>query len=382
MTAGTLQRRVRDAVLLPAISLVCGFAVAAVAVVLSGASPVDAFVALFQGAFTNKNALPETLVATIPYVFLGLAVATGFRAGLFNIGADGQFYLGAAFGVFVGYSVHGVPGLVHVPMAMLAGMLGGFLWAAVPGILKARFGAHEVITTIMLNYTAYLLTDWLINNRGPMADLHASAPKTPFIDPTAQLPVLWPGTRLHLGLVIALLAVPVVWFLLERTTIGFRIRAVGLNATAARAAGISVGWTMVTVMGVSGALAGLAGADEVLGVSHFMPASYSIGYGFDAIAVALLARSNPWAIVPAAFLLGAMRSGSGFMQLQTQVSSDLVSIVQATVIMFVAAPLLVRWIFRLREVPAAPVQIAEAGGLAGAAHGAVPPATSLEETTP
>jgi general nucleoside transport system permease protein len=377
---GALVRgRFRDAVLLPAISLLCGFAVAAIAVLLSGANPIEAFVALFQGAFTNRNALPETLIATIPYIFLGLAVAIGFRAGLFNIGAEGQFYLGAIFGVFAGFSVHGVPGIVHIPLGIAAGMLGGFLWGSVPGILKARFGAHEVITTIMLNYVAFLLTDYLINNKGPLADTRASAPKTPFIDPSAQLPILLPGSRLHMGLILALLAVPLVWFLLERTTVGFRIRAVGLNSTAARAAGISVGWTLVTVMGISGALAGLAGADEVLGVSHFMPPSFSVGYGFDSIAVALLARSNPWGILPAAFLFAAMRSGAGFMQLQTQVSADLISIVQATVIMFVAAPLLVRWIFHLREVPAAPVHIAEAGGLAGAAAGTAP-ASSLEET--
>ena len=373
------SRRLRDAVLLPVISLLCGFAVASIVVVLSGANPIDAFVALFQGAFTNRNAVPETLIATIPYIFLGLGVAVGFRAGLFNIGAEGQFYLGAVFGVFVGFNLHGLPGIVHIPVAFLAGMFGGFLWASIPGVLKARFGAHEVITTIMLNYVAFLLTDYLINNKGPLADKHATAPKTPFIDPTAQLPLLVPGSRLHMGLILALLAVPLVWFLLARTTIGFRIRAVGLNASAARAAGISVGWTLVTVMGISGALAGLAGADEVLGVSHFMPPSFSVGYGFDAIAVALLARSNPWAILPSAFLFGAMRSGAGFMQLVTGVSADLISIVQATVITFVAAPLLVRWIFRLREVPAAPVHIAEVGGLGAAAPGSVAP-TTLEET--
>jgi simple sugar transport system permease protein len=353
--------RLRGALLVPVISLACGFAVAALAVVLSGADPFSAFGALFQGAFLNRNSVPETLVATVPYVFLGLAVAIGFRAGLFNIGAEGQFYLGALFGVYVGYRLHGLPAPVHVVLALGAGMLGGFLWAAIPGILKARFGAHEVITTIMLNYVAFLLTDWLINNKGPMADVRATAPKTPFIDPAAQLPVLLPGSRLHLGLLLALLAVPLVWFLLERTTIGFRIRAVGLNPSAARAAGISVGWTLVTVMGISGALAGLAGADEVLGVSHYMPPAFSVGYGFDAIAVALLARSNPWAVVPAAFLFGAMRSGAGFMQLETQVSADLISIVQATVIIFVAAPLLVRRIFRLREAPEAPVHLTEAG---------------------
>jgi general nucleoside transport system permease protein len=374
------SRRLRDTVLLPAVSLACGFAVAAIAVILSGANPVDAFVALFQGAFTNRNAFAETLVATVPYVFLGLAVSVGFRGGLFNIGAEGQFYLGAVFGVFVGFHLHGLPGILHITLALLAGMLGGFLWAAIPGVLKARFGAHEVITTIMLNYVAYLLTDWLINNKGPMADVHASAPKTPYVDVTAQMPILVPDTRLHFGLLLAIVAVPAVWFLLERTTVGFRIRAVGLNATAARASGISVGATIVLVMGISGALSGLAGADEILGVSHFMPASFSIGYGFDAIAVALLARSNPWAVAPAAFLFGAMRSGAGFMQLQTQVSSDLISIIQATVIIFVAAPLLVRWIFRLRETPAAPVSIAEAGGLAGAAPASPAAASSLEDT--
>jgi simple sugar transport system permease protein len=237
-------------------------------------------------------------------------------------------------------------------------MLGGFIWAAVPGVLKARFGAHEVITTIMLNYVAFQLTDYLIN-KGAMSDPHSTAPRTPFIDPLAHLPILIGGTRLHLGLILALLAVPIVWFLLTRTTLGFRIRTVGFNPGAARAAGISVGWTLVLTMGISGALAGLAGADEILGVSHYMPASFSVGYGFDSIAVALLARSNPWAILPSAFLFGAMRNGAAFMQLETQVSSDLISIVQAIVIMFVAAPVMIRWIFRLREEPVGGIQITQ-----------------------
>jgi simple sugar transport system permease protein len=249
-------------------------------------------------------------------------------------------------------------------LALLAGMLGGFLWAAIPGIIKARTGAHEVIITIMLNYVAYQLTDFLINNRGPLADRTSSSPRTPFIQHAAQLPILIPGTRLHAGLFLALVAIPVVWFLLSRTTIGFQIRTVGMNATAARAAGISVGWTLVITMGISGALAGLAGADEVVGVSHFMPPSFSIGYGYDSIAVALLAKSNPWAILPAAFLFGAMRNGATFMQLQTQVSADLISIVQATVIIFIAAPAIIQWIFRLRHTPAPPVQIAKTDGAA------------------
>jgi len=359
-----MRQRIVTAVYLPLISVLCGFAVAAIAVVASGADPSQAFLALLQGAFTNKNAFTETLIATVPYIFLGLAVAIGFRAGLFNIGAEGQFYLGAIFGVYVGYHLHGLPGVVHVTLAILAGMLGGFLYGAIPGILKARFGAHEVITTIMLNYIAFGLSDWLIN-RGPLGDPHSSAPRTPFIDPAAQLPLLIADTRLHAGLIMALLAVPVVWFLMQRTTIGFRIRAVGFNPSAAAANGMSVGWTLFLTMGISGALAGLAGVDEVVGVSHFMPPTFSTGYGFDAIAVALLARSNPWAVLPSAFLFGAMRSGAGFMQLETQVSRDLISIVQATVIMFVAAPLMVRAIFRIKDVPTAPIAVADtgAGGL-------------------
>ncbi len=346
--------------LLPLVSVVLGLAAGAVAVLLAGASPLDAYGALFQGAFTNRNGFAETLVATIPYVFLGLSVAIGFRAGLFNIGGAGQLFLGGIFAAFVGYRLTGLPAAVHLPLALLAGLLGGFLWGAFPGLLKARFGAHEVITTIMLNYIAGGLADFLVN-KGPMSDKHTLAPQSPPMLASAQLPIIVPGSRLHLGLFLALLAVPVIWFLMERTTVGFRIRVVGLNATAARANGISVGWTMVTVMGISGALAGLAGAVQVLGVTGVLTPSLSSGVAFDAIAVALLAGSNPFAVLPAALLFGALKSGSSFMQLQTQVSADLISIVQAAVIVFVAAPLLVRWLLRLRTVPAAPVSIAEGG---------------------
>jgi general nucleoside transport system permease protein len=348
------------ALLLPLVSVLLGLAAGAVAVLLAGTSPLDAYLALFQGAFTNPNAFTETLVSTIPYVFLGLSVAVGFRAGLFNIGGAGQLFLGGIFAAFVGYRLTGVPAILHVPLALLAGMVGGFLWGSIPGILKARFGAHEVITTIMLNYVAASLTDFLVN-KGPMSDPHRALPQTPPMLPSATLPIIVPGSRLHLGLFIALAAVPVVWFLMERTTIGFRIRAVGLNAGTARASGISVGWTMVTVMGIAGALAGLAGAVQVIGVSGVLTPSLSSGVPFDAIAVALLAGSSPFAVLPAALLFGALKSGASFMQLQTQVSADLISVVQAAVIVFVAAPLLVRWMFRLRQAPAASVSISGGG---------------------
>jgi general nucleoside transport system permease protein len=356
-------RRWRNFVLsgfvVPLVSVACGFIVGAIAIVAAGADPTQAYTALLQGAFTNRNAFAETLVSSVPYILLGLGVALGFRAGLFNIGAEGQFYIGSLAGVFVAYSIHGLPGIIEIPLALLAGMAGGFLWAAIAGALKARFGAHEVITTIMLNYVSFLVASYLVDTKGLMLAPNVSTPKTPEVDPNAALPILLSGSRLHLGLILALLAIPAVWFLIERTTIGFRIRTVGFNQGTARASGISVGRTIVLTMGLSGALAGAAGIVQVLGVSHHMTDTVAAGYGYDAIAVALLARSNPWGVLPAAFLFGALHNGASFMQLETQVSADLISIVQASVIIFVAAPAIVRWLLRLREAPLETVQITQ-----------------------
>jgi general nucleoside transport system permease protein len=349
---------------IPIVSVVLGFLVAAIAVVAAGSDPTLAYLYLFQGAFTNTNAFAETLVSSVPYIFLGLGVALGFRAGLFNIGAEGQFYIGALAGVFVAYSVHGLPPLVEIPLALLAAMAAGFLYAGIAGFLKAQTGAHEVITTIMLNYIAFLIANYLVTTHGLMLDPHTRTPRTPYIDLNAALPIIVPGSRLHLGFLLALLAVPLVWFLIERTTLGFQLRAVGFNAGAARAAGISVARTTVLAMGISGALAATAGIVQMLGIQHDMTPAVASGYGFDAIAVALLARSNPWAILPAALLFGALHNGAGFMQLQTtpQVSADLISIVQASVIAFVAAPEIIRWLLRLRRHQVAPVAITQREG--------------------
>jgi simple sugar transport system permease protein len=243
-------------------------------------------------------------------------------------------------------------------------MAGGFVYAGIAGFLKAQTGAHEVITTIMLNYIAYLIANYLVTTPGLMKDPLSRTPRTPYIDLNATLPIILPGSRLHLGFLLALVAVPIVWFLIERTTLGFRLRAVGFNAGAARAAGISVARTTVLAMGISGALAATAGVVQILGLQHSMSPAVASGYGFDAIAVALLARSNPWAILPAALLFGALHNGASYMQLQTvpQVSSDLISIVQASVIAFVAAPEIIRWLLRLRRNQVATVAITQREG--------------------
>ena len=349
-------------VVVPIASVLLGFAVAAIAIVATGTDPIQAYTALFQGAFTNNNAFPETLVSSVPYIFLGLGVALGFRAGLFNIGAEGQFYIGALAGVFVAYSLHGLPPIVEIGASLLAAMAAGFLYAGIAGLLKAWTGAHEVITTIMLNYVAFLIANYLVTTPGLMLDPHTRTPRTPYIDANATLPIVFPGSRLHAGILLALVAIPVVWFLIERTTLGFQLRAVGFNAGASRASGISVARTTVLAMGISGALAATAGIVQMLGIQHDMTPAVAAGYGFDAIAVALLARSNPWAILPAALLFGALHNGAGFMQLQTQVSADLISIVQASVIVFVAAPEIIRWLLRLRAHQVARVAITQREG--------------------
>ncbi len=336
--------------LLPFLAIITALAIGAVIIAASGASVLDAYRGLLEGAFGKPRAIAETLVVTTPYILTGLAVAFGFKCGLFNIGVEGQLYAGAVSAAFIGYAVKGVPVFIHLPLAMLVGVLGGAIWGAIPGYLKAKTGGHEVINTIMMNHIMLRLTDYLVKN--PMADATASIPRTPYIEPTAYLPKIIPGLRLHWGFGIAIAAVFLVYFVLYKTTPGFEIRSVGHNQNAARYAGMNVTRNFILAMAVSGGLAGLAGANEVLGLNYYLPAAFISGYGFDAIAIALLAKSNPFAIVPSALLWAALRNGAGLMQLRAGISIDLINIIQACVIMFIAAPAIIRWIYRIKAVKA------------------------------
>jgi general nucleoside transport system permease protein len=315
---------------------------------------MKAYEAVIYGAFIKPRALGETLLATTPLVLTGLAVALAFKAGLFNIGGEGQLLIGAICSAWIGYQIKGIPAIIHVPLALLAGMIGGAAWAAIAGYLKARLGSHEVINTIMLNYIAFNLGDYLVNSRGPMNDPTSSVPRSPMIQASAELPRLVsgdPSNRLHAGVIIALLAAVAIWWLLWKTTIGFELRTTGANPSAARYAGINVMRNTVLAMALSGSLAGLAGAVEVQGLNFNVPAavqSFSAGYGFDAIAVALLGQSHPLGLIPGAFIFGAMRTGADLMQLRTGVSRYVISIIQALILLFIAAPAVVRWIYRIR----------------------------------
>jgi ABC-type uncharacterized transport system permease subunit len=433
--------RAWDRLSMPALALFTAFVLGALVIWLTSGKPetvFEAYSGLVRGAFVKQRGLSESLVATIPYILLSLAVALGFKAGLFNIGAEGQFYIGALCAAWAGQAVSGLPAIIHLPLALLAGAVGGAVWAGLPGYLKARTGAHEVISTMMMNYVAFRLTELVVS--GPLRDDIASTVQTPRVSPAAELwtladvparlqdplnalavalpvaftawliarawkrrsasqatqqnaslfsrrspaldvkrrgslviaglaglvtffglPALaqlwWPFQdkydRLHIGLLLALAAAVGVWWLLWHTTTGFELRMVGANPNAARYAGVSITRNVILAMSLSGALAGLAGTVEVLGVStcRCLPLFFSSGYGFDSIAIALLGNNHPFGIVLASFLFGAMRNGADLMELSSGVSKYVISVIQAVMLLFVAAPAVVRWLYRIKAAP-------------------------------
>lgn len=301
--------------------------------------------AVIRAAF---NPFLESLVQSTPYIFAGLACALGFRAGLFNIGVEGQLFMGGIAATYVGYSITGLPAYIHAPLAFLAGALGGAIWGMVPGLLKATTGGHEVINCIMMNYIAYRLTAFLLT--GPMTRPSvAGMPLSPIIEKSAEIPQFFQSPiRFHLGFFIALGFAFLVWWVLFKTTWGLNLRVVGANTRAAKYAGLNITKTTIIGMAMSGALAGMAGANEVLAVNHSMATSLSSGYGFDSIALALLGNSHPVGVVLAAMLFGVLRNGATRMMVVSRIPIDIVTIIQALILIFVAAPAIIRAVYRLR----------------------------------
>ncbi len=321
---------------------------------------VDAYTAMLRSSLGSNRALGETLVATTPLLFAGLAFSVSFKAGLFNIGAEGQILTGALWAGWVGFTFD-LPALIHLPLALLAGMVGGAIWGAIPGLLRARTGAHEVISTIMLNYVALRVVDYALTTEAFLRPGRQD-PISPPVADSASLPTLIPGTRGNIGILLALASAYGVWWLLFRSTIGFELRAVGANPKAARYAGMSVTFAWVVATGLSGALAGLGGAVQLLGVNKSITGGFS-GFGFDAIALALLGRTHPIGVVLASVLFGVMRAGSVGMQASTSTPVDIIVVIQAVVIAFVAAPALIRAIYRIKVDPdRQDVQIAASWG--------------------
>jgi simple sugar transport system permease protein len=360
-----------QALLVPVLAVITGLILGGIVMLATGSNPIQAYGALFAGAFgtpstiiagiqtyfaTGDNAdlvrsiypFTESLVTATPYIFAGLSVALGFRAGLFNIGAEGQFFIGALCSAYVGYSIKDLPMIIHLPLAIGAGALGGAIWGMIPGYLKARFGAHEVVNTIMMNWIAFRLSDWLLT--GPMQASNFR-PVTPNVSASAELPRFFEDPlRFNLGFFLALLFAYIVYWFLFKTTLGFEVRSVGANPDAAKYAGMNIIKNFVLVMAFAGALAGLAGTAQVLGVDHWVGQGFSAGYGFDAIALALLGKSHPFGVVLAALLFGFLRSGATNMQSIAGIPVDIISIIQGLVIVFIAAPAIIRWLYRIKSL--------------------------------
>ncbi|TAP44484.1 ABC transporter permease [Arthrobacter sp. S39] len=336
------------------------------------------YIALFQGSIFNPRGssvgvqfapFMETLTIATPLITAGLGVALAFRAGLFNIGAQGQIIMAGILAAWVGFALD-LPLGLHLLLVLVAGIVGGALWGGLVGLLKARTGAHEVILTIMFNYIALYFLRYLLNTPAFQRP-GDSNPISPILDPNAVYPqILGTQYRLHLGFVLAIAATVLVWWLLSRSTVGFEFRAVGANPKAAQTAGINVSRSTILVMAIAGALAGMSGVAQVAGTEKVLTDGVAATYGFDAITVALLGRSTPWGTFAAGLLFGAFRAGAVQMQIQTGTPIDIVLVVQSLIVLFIAAPPLVRAVFGLnprRRKPAAAGTSQKAAATGGAA---------------
>ena len=323
------------------IAIFIAFLVGSMVLLATGFSPIEAYGALIVGAFGDIYAIGQTLTQATPIIFTALAFLFAFKAGLFNIGAEGQFLVGAFAAAIVGISFNGLPNIIHISLALLAGAFFGGLYAFIPAILKTKFGAHEVITTMMLTYVAIYLTGYLVTD---IFKAPGWVSQTPLISPTAELPRILPPTQLSASIFLGIILVILTYFTLQKTVLGYEIRAIGLNPLAAENGGINVKKGLILSLVISGALAGIGGAGEILGVHKRFIDGFSPGYGWDGLAVALIGGLNPFGSFLAALLIGIIRSGGMTMNRVTGVPIDIVTILQALVILFVAAPVLIKYL--------------------------------------
>lgn len=353
---GVFTRIVGSQWFVSVISVVIAFLIGAILIAMTGASVTDAYYAMFRGAIVDPQAstfvrtikpLMDSVYFAIPLIISGLGLAFGFRAGLFNIGGKGQMIAGALAAVWVGFSLS-LPPVVHTLVALTAAIVAGAAWGGIAGFLKAKTGANEVIVTIMLNSIATLALGYVLSQKAWQKP-NSNQPVTPNVADSAALAKLMSGPiKLHWGLIVALVALAVFWFLMERSTLGFQIRAVGANAAAARTAGISVERITAVTMMFSGAFLGLAGANEALGTLGYVSRDVAGSIGFDAITVALLGRNKAWGTFGAGLLFGSFKAGGYAMQAK-DVPIDMILILQAVIVLLIAAPALVRWLFRLPD---------------------------------
>ena len=355
--------RVRSVALIPALSVVLALLVGAVIMILTSplvvdsfslTLPLEAYVAMISGAFGSLNGIVNTFANATPLLLAGLGIGIGFKGGLFNIGGPGQMVIGALVGTTVALALNDASPIVAIPAALIGGMVGGAIYGFIPGALKAFTGAHEVVVTIMLNFVAFSIISWAVS--GPLIGTGVTFARTDDIQ-AAALPVII-GRNGHLGILVAAVAVPIVYWLLYRSTTGFEIRTTGANPDAARYAGMRPRGVIVLTMSLAGLFAGLAGIIQILGPqTGFLAASYTAPVGFEAIAVALLGRAHPVGIMFAALLFGAMQAGTNNMQI-LGLPPQMVDILQAVILLFITADIVVRRVFRVREQAGELVEIA------------------------
>ncbi|WP_010530686.1 ABC transporter permease [Lentibacillus jeotgali] len=331
-------------ILVPVISVLIGLLAGALMMLGFGYNPITGYAALWNGAFGDLYYFGETIRQVTPYIFTGLAVAFAFRSGLLNIGAEGQVIVGWLAAVWIGTTIE-APMIIHLPLAIIVAAFAGAFWGFIPGLLKATRGVHEVIVTIMLNYTALYLANAIVRNV-----LSDNEDKTPDVAATASLASEWFQnmtyfSRMHYGIFIALFAAVIMWFIIERTSVGYELKSVGFNEHASKYAGMNVKWNIILSMIISGAFAGLAGAMEGLGTFGYM--SVQSGFnnlGFDGIAVALLGANTAVGVVLAAFLFGALKVGALNMPTEAGVPTELVDVIIALIIFCVASSYIIRWV--------------------------------------
>lgn len=343
---------------------VLAIVIGAIVIGAAGYSPIESYKVMLEGSL-SLGRLPVTFLMATPLIFTGLAVVIAFKANIFNVGGEGQLILGGFAGAWVGFTFVGLPSFIHIPLALLGGALAGALAGFIPGYFKVKMGAHEVITTIMLNYVFSLFTRYLV--LFPFS-VHKAMPQTKMVEESARLPRLFASSQVTAALIVAILAAFVTYFLLQKTSLGYEIRAVGHNPISSRQKGIRVEKIMILAICLSGAAAGLGGAGETIGVYGRYIQDFSPGYGFDGIAVALVAGLHPIAVIPSAILFGALRSGGTYMDQFTDIPAEFVIIIQALVILFMVAPELIaqvrkyirqkpRWIKSKVQAPAESSQI-------------------------
>lgn len=324
-------------ILSPIIAILCALIVGAILIIIAGANPITAYTALFQESLTTYFGFGNTLTKMTPLLFTSLGILIALKAGQFNIGGEGQIYMGALGSTLVGLYFQNLPSFSHITLALLAGFLFGGIWGLIPGYLKAIRGVNEVITTLLLNYVAINIISYLVQN--PLKAPQAPSPYSPLIAKSAQLPIILPSSLAHAGILLALFAAIIIWIIIRHTSLGFQIATVGYNSIAARYAGISVENTIMLVMTLAGGLAGLAGASEVMGLKFRLFEEVSPGYGFDAIAIAFLSRGSVFGVVLTSLFFAALRSGANVMQRSAGVPVTVVYAIQGLAVLFIAISL-------------------------------------------